>query len=402
MPDLRPLASRLVTDRTFRGVAVRLLAVAVGLLQSIAIARLGGPELRGVVAVFIAASSLIYLAASFDLGQQVVQMCRRRDDLAGVRPLMRTAWLTYAAVAALVAVVFLPIDTTVSWLAVGGVAYLMGGQALLVMGALRGPLTTAWSALSQQGVMLAGVLALAPAGRLDEFTVKLVVIASFLAPMVVLWTLSLPRPTTRLAWRDVVTDLRHAATRGLPWQLGRALQWGVMLIDTILVAYYLGDAAAGVYAVGFSLTVVPRLVGGQIAIDVTHRATVAREHSLDRDLLKALVWTTVAAAATAAVAPFIIGVLYGPAFDEALPVYLVLTIAVVAQALVQVSYQFTRVFGQPWPTVVYSALGPALMLLASGWALGSYGVVGMAWVSGAASVLMAVPAVVLARRLAHG
>lgn len=396
------MLSRLRTDHTLQATAVRILGVAIGLLQSIAIARLGGPELRGVVAVFIAASSLIYLAASFDLGQQVVQMCRRRDDLGGVRPLMRAAWLTYAAVAALVAVAFLPFSTAVSWLAVGGTAYLMGGQALLVVGALRGPRSTAWSAVSQQGVMLAGVLALAAAGMLDGSTVKVVVIVSFLAPVPFLWTVTLPRHRPALPWRTAVTDLLRAATQGFPWQLGRALQWGVMLIDTILVAYYLGDAAAGIYAVGFSLTVVPRLVGGQIAIDVTHRATVAREHSLDRDLVKALLATIAAAAAVAVLAPFIIGVLYGPEFADALPVYLVLTFSVVAQAVVQVSYQFTRVFGQPWPTVAYSVLGPALMLLASGWALASYGVVGMAWVSGAASVVMVVPAAILARRLAHG
>ncbi len=175
-----------------------------------------------------------------------------------------------------------------------------------------------------------------------------------------------------------------------------------MLIDTILVAKYLGDAAAGIYVVGFSLTIVPRLVGGQIAVDVYHRATVADDHNVDRDLRKTLLGTTLAAAAVAAVAPFVVNVLYGSDFAEGLPVYLVLTVSVIAGALVQVSYQFTRVYGRPWPTVAYSALGPALMLAASGWALSSLGVVGMAVVSSVASVLMAVPAVILARRLEHG
>jgi O-antigen/teichoic acid export membrane protein len=153
--------------------------------------------------------------------------------------------------------------------------------------------------------------------------------------------------------------------------------------------------------VGFSLTVVPRLVGGQIAVDVYHRATVANDHSLNRDLAKTLLGTAVAAAAVAIVAPLVVNVFYGPEFSEGLPVYLVLMISVIAQGLVQVSYQFTRVYGGPWPTVAYSALGPALMLAASGWALATFGVVGMAWLSSAASVLMAIPAVILARRLAR-
>ena len=243
---------------------------------------------------------------------------------------------------------------------------------------------------------------------------KVVVIASFLTPVPFFWLMVrvgrdagataaadglAPQAATPTPVRELARDVVRAVRGGFPWQLGRALQWGVMLIDTILVAYYLGDAAAGVYAVGFSLTVVPRLVGGQIAVDVYHRATVADHHTVDRDLLKTLLGTAAAAAAVAVVAPFVVNVLYGPEFSEGLPVYLVLTISVIAQALVQVSYQFTRVYGRPWPTVAYSALGPALMLAASGWALATFGVVGMAWVSGAASVLMAIPAVILARRL---
>lgn len=400
---------------------IRVVGVAIGLLQSIVVARLGGPELRGVVAVFVSASSLIYLAASFDVGQQVVHMCRSRGDFRPIRPLMRTAWLIYAGIAALVALAFLPLDPAVSWLAIGGVAYLMGSQSSLVLGAMRGPVASAWASLGQQLVLLAGVIAVAGAGVLNSTTVKLVVIASFLTPLPFFWLMvragrvvgaapapngleaEPPTPSTPTAAptpvRELTRDVVRAVRGGFPWQLGRTLQWSVMLIDTILVGFYLGDAAAGIYAVGFSLTVVPRLVGGQIAVDVYHRATVADEHTLTRDLVKTLAGTTVAAVAVAAVAPFVVNVLYGPEFSEGLQVYLVLTVSVIAQALVQVSYQFTRVYGRPWPTVAYSVLGPALMLATSGWALGAFGVVGMAWVSGAASVLMVVPAVLLARRL---
>lgn len=401
MVDPRSLGVRLWRDRTSRAIAVRLIAVAVSLLQSIVVARLGGPELRGVVAVFISASSLIYLAASFDLGQQIVQMCRNRDDFTVLRPLMRATWLTYATIAALVAVAGLAIDSAVSWLAIGGIAYLIGSQALLVVGSIRGPATVAWSALAQQTVMLVGVVGVASAEMLNESTVKVVVIASFLAPVPAFWAMSLPHAKAPVAWRRIASDVGHAVVGGLPWQLGRALQWGLLIIDTILVAHYLGDAAAGVYAVGFSLTVVPRLVGGNIAIDVTHRATIGKVHALDRDLVRALWATAAAATATAVVAPFVINRLYGPDFADALPVYLVLTISVVAQAVVQVSHQFTRVYGQPWPTVAYSSLGPIIMLASGGWALTSFGVVGMAWVSGVASVIIAIPAVIVARRLAR-
>ena len=411
MLDLRSLASRLRASRASRAIVIRTGAVAIGLVQSIVVARLGGPELRGVVAVFVSASSLIYLAASFDVGQQVVSMCRQRGDFAPVRPLMRVAWLIYGAVAALIALVFLTLDSAVSWLAIGGVAYLMGSQSGLVLGAMRGPVASAWASLSQQVVLLVGVLAVAGAGVLDSSTVKVVVIASFLTPVPFFWLLvrggrgegasksggtdsAAPTPLRRLT-----ADVVSAAAAGFPWQLGRSLQWSVMLIDTILVAHYLGDAAAGIYAVGFSLTIVPRLVGGQIAVDVYHRATVADEHAIDRDLGKTLLGATIAATAVAVVAPFVVNVLYGPEFAEGLPVYLVLTVSVIAQALVQVSYQFTRVYGRPWPTVAYSALGPMLMLALGGWALAAFGVVGMAWVSSAASLLMAVPAVILARRL---
>ncbi len=189
MPDLRILASRLRASRSSRAIVIRVVAVAVGLLQSIVVARLGGPELRGVVAVFVSASSLIYLAASFDMGQQVVAMCRARDDFAPVRPLMRTAWLLYGAAALLVAAVFLTLDSNVSWLAIGGIAYLMGSQASLVLGAMRGPVSSAWASLAQQFVLLLGVLAAAGAGILDESTVKVVVIASFLTPVPFFWAL---------------------------------------------------------------------------------------------------------------------------------------------------------------------------------------------------------------------
>ena len=95
-------------------------------------------------------------------------------------------------------------------------------------------------------------------------------------------------------------------------------------MDTILVAHYLGDAAAGVYAVGFSLTMVPRLVSGQVATDLYHRAAMADEHTLDRDLRQSLIGTLGVTVAVAVVAPLVINVFYGAAFAQGLTVYLVL------------------------------------------------------------------------------
>ena len=98
MPDLRglgglsSLSERVRRARASRAFVIRVAAVGLGVIQSIVVARLGGPELRGVVAVFVSACSLIYLAASFDLGAQVVSMCRERGTFSPLAPLLNTAW----------------------------------------------------------------------------------------------------------------------------------------------------------------------------------------------------------------------------------------------------------------------------------------------------------------------
>ena len=71
-----------------------------------------------------------------------------------------------------------------------------------------------------------------------------------------------------------------------------------------------------------------------------------------------------------------------------------------AQAALQVSTSSPG-SGTPWPTVGYGVVGPVLMLALAPQVLPAMGVVGMAWISGAASIVMAIPATLLARRQAH-
>lgn len=396
MTDLRAAVRRVGTSTTGTALAIRVVAVGLGFVQSVVIARLGGADVRGVTAVYISACMLIYLVASFDLAQQAVSVLRARGDFGPLPSLLRSAWLVYGGIALVVAAACWPVNSDISWLAVGGAAYLIGSQSGTVIGAIRGPVANAVALALQQTVLLLAVLAFAAVGRLDVTTIKVALIVSFLTPTAVYLLRSDRGPTMSAGalWSDLQLTIRQ----GVPWQLARVLQGSLLLIDTILVAKYLGDAAAGVYAVGFSLAVLPRLVGTQVAMGTYHRANVQDAHALGSDLRKSAGGTLVAYLGVLVVAPWIINVLYGPEFAGALAVYVLLMIGVMAMSVVQVCYFFTRVYGGPWRTVAYSAVGPVVLVALADPASQTFGVNGMAGLVSLASVLMVAPAVWIARR----
>ena len=393
---LAGLAGRLPGGSDGLAVAIRMGALAIGVGQSIAIARAGGPELRGVTAVFNSSCSLIYLLASFGLAEQAVSMCRQRGDFGPLRAILRSAWVVYTLVAALVAVVFLWIDSNVSWLAIGALAFLIGNQCFTVIGAMRGSVANAVASAVQQSVLLVSVLGLAAADALDVPTIKAALVLSFLVPwpLYLVWSTASPAVSVRASLTDVLRSVRD----GVSWQVARVLQVSVMLIDTILVGRHLGDADAGVYAVGFSLATMPLLVSTQLALSVYHRANVYDRHNLGPDLLKAGAGYAVAYAGVSVVGPFMVTYLYGPAFAGALPVLWLLGVAGVALSCVQVSFFFSRVYGRPWPSVAYSVVGPVVVVVGGQSAMDRFGINGMAALVSLACVLMAVPAVWLAFR----
>lgn len=389
----------LTHHRVFQAFLLRGCGLALGIAGSVAIARLGGADVKGVSSAFAATNSLVFLIVSLDLAQQILRDGRERGDLAGVVRRLISLWPFYALVAAIGSASGLWLGKNVVWLVVGAGAFLIGAQAAVMANALAGPSVASWGAVIQQATMVVGAFVAWWTIGLGTESVKLVVIASYLTPLpLFFWSFrSAPdRPSGRVSQPMSVPNLVRA---GSLWQVARLSQFLMLRLDTLVVFSWLGASEAGIYSVGLATASLASILPAQFAANTTYEATLGITNVLRRNAFRAGLSGVAASLVLAVVGYPLLNFAYGPQFDEAYVVLLATLPGVTAYGVLQVITAQRRLDASPRSVTVPSALGAITMVIGLGVLVPRFGLVG----AGVASSLAACTAVavVLAQSRGH-
>ena len=238
----------------FQASFLRVCGLALGVGGSVAIARLGGAETKGVSSAFAAANSLTFLVVNLDLAQQILRDGRNRRDLNSVRARVMRLWIWYGLLALASVSVSFFVGGIAVWLALGAFAYLMGAQLGMIANALAGPVVASYGALLQQTGMLFGALVAYRLGGLNEDSVRVVVIVSYLAPLPLFLWKTRSKALEMVEAHGPGTPARFASLvrAGSLWQTARLAQFLMLRLDTLAVFLWLGAASAGIYSVGLA------------------------------------------------------------------------------------------------------------------------------------------------------
>lgn len=401
------LPSRLRTSSFARNVgatlANRVLLLSIGLITSVVIARLLGPEGRGLYAVAVAVGAIGVQLGNLGLHASNTWAVARDRGLLG--PLIANSAVVSigiggAAAAAVWIVAVLRPD--LSPLPVGllslalvsvplGLAYLLWQNLLLGTDRIR-----AYNGIDllNKSLGLALIAALALAGWLTAMSAFLVVaLATGLAAAVSLGLLFMDEQSGAI--RPRLELLREHARYGTKAYLAAFASFLVLRLDMLMVQYLRGSKDAGYYSIAVTLAEVVFLgpvVVGTILFprlasmgDDEHRWRVARSVAA----LIAALMPLAAAVAWIAGGP-VIGSLFGPEFQPAEPAFAWLLPGLTALAVHTVFMNYFAAVGMPPITLVAPLVGLAINVVLNLWLIPRAGILGASLASSAAYVAMLV------------
>lgn len=364
-----------------RASGLRVLGLVLGVSASVVVSRLGGPGVKGIASTYAAANTLAFLVINLDLAQQILRDGRSRKDLRSVPPRIVRMWPIYGMLASIFILIGYWLNAEIAWLAIGTFAYLVSTQMGMVSNALAGPSVPAWGAVLQQAGMIAGAGAAASFGSLDGSTVRLVVVVSYLTPLpLFLWSAFTRRPVGELPKEPRQPALALVAS-GTKWQVARLAQFLMLRVDLLVVFFWLGPAAAGVYSVGLSTASLAGIVPAQFAANTTHTSTMGLSGSARTNARGAIVSGAVASLALVLVGYPLISIAYGPKFLDAYGVLVAAVVGVTGYGALQVLTAHARLVSGPRLITVSSVAGVAAMVLAMTILVPVAGIVGAALAS---------------------
>lgn len=342
-----------------RASALRFFAMILGVIAGVLVARLGGPEVKGVSAAFVAATSLFSVVVGFDLGHQVLRAARASTDLGHVPTLLGRLLAVYVVLAAGAAIVVSAFALTAVPLIIGTALVALGAHYAVATTGVRGPIVASIGAVIQQGTSAFGALFLGLAGALSEQSVIYLVMASAGIPLLY-YVFSIRRVSESRPDASARALLR-LAKQGFLWQLARLPQMLLLRLDVIVVFVALGAAAAGTYSVGLALAMLAILVPTQFAARTLHRLSSGLVIDLRAESLKSAIAGLGAAVLFAALGWPAITLLYGPEFGDAYFVLLACLPGAVAYGVVQVQTNYIRVNGTGQRLLWVNAVGLVVM-----------------------------------------
>lgn len=357
-----------------RASILRVVSLVVGVLSSVILARLGGAEVKGVASAFAAANAVGFMLVNFDLPQQLLREIRTGADPNVAWPTLVRAWVAYSVVGGVVLAIGLVAGAPLSWLILGTLAFLIGSQAGVVSTGISGIVVSAVGAIAQQLALVLATVGFATFGLLNEETVRIGVVFSYLAPMAIYVTFLVRNGGAGRGGRP--QGVVRLARAGIPWQLGRFAQILLQKADTLVVFTILGAAAAGTYSVALSTAMLCTIIPAQFASKMLFDSTQRRVANIGRATRAALL----TGGATAAVMAFIgepgIMLLYGQDFAAAYPALLACLVGAVAYGVIQVQGTMIRMTGQWYDLALTSGFGLIIMVASLWLTVQSLGLVG--------------------------
>jgi O-antigen/teichoic acid export membrane protein len=327
-------------------------------LYIVVIARLLGPEGRGITALYAAAVSLGYAFLSLGLSPAILYFVSRREQTA--RQALEVALcitLGAIAVTALTVLAIVPLlDTSFEadglpyWLA------LVAMPGVVQHTALESVLRAQQRFLARNAVEILLPSTILTSLIVIELTAGLTVDSAIYAwslayvPTVMVGYLLVGRsnwPRGLAPLKTLLTSLRF----GVQAQLSNLFQLLNYRLDSYLVLLFVNTAGVGLYAVGVSMSEGLWFIANSVSIVLLVNLTAADESYAARMApivcRNTLLVTGIAAIAVAVVAPVVIPVLFGSDFDEAVVPFLCLLPGTVALAGTKIlaSYVFSR--GKP-------------------------------------------------------
>ena len=386
-------AIREATSGWRTSVVLRIFATIAGVGASVLIARLGGPEAKGVAAAYLASITTVFAVTNLGAGEQIVQITR--DGNHSARRLLIRFWAAYAVVAGLIAVVFLPVRPQLSVLTIGCLLYLIPIQASTVSIGFSGVMPDAIGALVQPLAVSAGVLLLSVDGGLTPHEAVGALAVSYLAPFYVYWR---GVPARGEARGVTLRELGRATLDGARWQVPNLALRVVQRADILAVFVLAGPAASGRYSVAVQLAELCFLVPRQIANHSYHRLTVAESLDTRRAVMTTMVAATATAVPIGLLGGFGIDLLYGEAFTAATGDLYILLPGTVVGSVAFLMFWIFRGKGRLRMSTISSLSGAFTLLVGCGVLIPRFGTAGAAVSCSVAWGVFAVVAVTLHKR----
>lgn len=343
---------------------VRLLQVALGLVTSVMVARVLGPEGRGLYAVAIAIGATgVQLG---NLGLHSANTFWAARDREYVAPLLANSlWVGLGAgsLGALLAGLgftllpaFAPLDGLLLALALGwvplGLGYLLLQSLILGVQDVKGYNLVE---IGTKFVGFAGLVALLAAGGLSPETALATTLVS--SGVGFLWLLWLLRDHLKLPPRLSVALLKENLPYGLKAYLAALLAFTVLRVDLFLVQAKLGSEDAGFYSIAVTLAemvyMLPVVVGTMLFPKLSAMPDEAAKWNLTRKTA-ALLGLLMAAVGgvTVILAEPVVRLLYGASFLPAVPALGWLMPGIVLLSINVVLMNYFASQAMPWVTVI--------------------------------------------------
>lgn len=333
-------------------------ASGLGFVTAVLLARALGPEGRGVTALYQAAVSLGFAFLSLGIATAVVYYVGRRE-ISGRQAMEAGLSITLLATAftaigvAIAAVTFgeeLADEDVPYWLTLVAIPALVQFRA--AEATLRAQGRFGAMNLLEVSLPLSIVGCLGAVELVDGLTIHRAVMAwslAFLPPVVIGYALLGPSQWPRgLAGRAL---LWQAARFGVQGQLSNLIQLLNYRLDSYLVLLLVNASGVGLYAVGVALSEGMWLIANSVSVVLLVNLTAGDDENAARMTpivcRNTLLVTAAGSIVAAALAPFVVPLIFGDAFDDAVLPFLWLLPGTVALAGTKIlaAYVFSR--GRP-------------------------------------------------------
>ncbi|MFJ6112188.1 lipopolysaccharide biosynthesis protein [Dietzia maris] len=294
--------------------------MALGVAASIAMARLGGAEVKGTYSSVMAAANLVFAVINLELAAELLKRGREDGTQNETHKWITKAWFAYGLAGVLACVLLWVLNLEfASFVAAASTLTTLSTQAGVLLNGKRGPTWLAAQAVVQQAATLLLVGVASTAVSLTNTLIVLILCLSLISGFLVavFWLRSSSRePAT------VRLDLIGAVRRGSKWVLLRLSQMALMRLDIVVVYLVAGPAMAGVYSVGVSFATFIQLIPSQLSLEVQFLGANRIAYSLERKALSTFIVGVVAALPFAILGSWLIDLMYGSGFAGAYGVLL--------------------------------------------------------------------------------